>query len=162
MDELDLRILGVLQEDGRASNAEIARRLSVSEGTVRRRIKLLVRQGTMQVTAVPNLEALGLNAVALIGIQTEPSAVDDVANRLKQLPEVHFVAVTTGAYDIFTTVVLKSPEEMHTFLHRYLGTIPGIRHTETFLNLKVAKRIVKAPGVPAPEPRRRRSRARTA
>lgn len=160
MDDLDQRILGVLQEDGRASNAAVARRLGVSEGTVRRRIKLLVRQGVMQVTAVPDLKATGQDAVALIGIQTDPNAVEEVASRLTALPDVHFVSITTGAYDVFATVALRSPEEVHAFLHRHVASISGVRHTETFLNLSIRKRIVRAPNI-APEVQTARRRRRS-
>lgn len=159
MDTMDRKILEVLQEDGRASNAAIARRLGVSEGTVRRRIKLLETQGYCHVTAVPNLEAMGKNTMALLGVQTDPSAIEDVAARLAALPQVHFVSVTTGAYDVFATVAVGSPEELHEFLHRQVGVMPGVRRLETFLNLRVFKRLVKLPSVPDAAPRRRRSRA---
>ena len=56
MDELDLKIIGILQSDGRASNAKIARAVGVSEGTVRRRLRRLIKDDIVHVVAVPNLE----------------------------------------------------------------------------------------------------------
>ena len=56
MDELDRKIIALLQLDGRASNAKIAREVSVSEGTVRRRLRRLVNDDVVKIIAVPNLE----------------------------------------------------------------------------------------------------------
>ena len=55
MDELDRKIIGLLQMDGRASNAKIAREVGVSEGTVRRRLRRLIQEDVVKVIAVPNL-----------------------------------------------------------------------------------------------------------
>ena len=60
MDELDRKIIALLQMDGRASNAKIAREVGVSEGTVRRRLRKLLEDDVVRVVAVPNLEKLGL------------------------------------------------------------------------------------------------------
>ena len=72
MDELDRRIISLLQMDGRASNAKIAREVGVSEGTVRRRLRRLIQEDVVKVVAVPNLEKLGYATTALIGLQTGP------------------------------------------------------------------------------------------
>ena len=82
MDELDRRIIHILQEDGRASNARIARDVGVSEGTVRRRLKRLIQEGVIRVAAFPDPEALGYTTEALIGIQVDPDKVDAVAGHL--------------------------------------------------------------------------------
>ena len=69
MDELDRKIIALLQMDGRASNAKIAREVGVSEGTVRRRLRRLIQEDVVNVVAVPNLEKLGYATTALIGLQ---------------------------------------------------------------------------------------------
>ena len=140
MDELDRRIIALLQVDGRASNARIAREVGVSEGTVRRRLRHLIQGDVVKVIAVPNLEQMGYGTAALVGIQTDPGKVDEVADALGKLEEAHYVAITTGAYDIFTWVGLESPERLGVFLRGQVGTIPGVRRTETFVNLSIKKR----------------------
>ena len=140
MDELDRRIIKLLQVDGRASNAKIAREVGVSEGTVRRRLRNLIKGDVIKVIAVPNLEQMGYGTVALIGIQTDPGRVDDVADAIATLDEAHYVSISTGAYDIFTWVGLESPEKLGLFLRNQVGTISGIRRTETFVNLSIKKR----------------------
>ncbi len=138
--ELDRAIMLRLQVDGRESNAEIARHLSMSEGTVRRRIKRLFEEDVVRVTAVPNPPKLGFHARALIGLQVELSKLDEVSNALAKMSDVHFVAFTTGTFDIFIQVTLPSAEELNNFIKTRLARIPGIVHSETFVNLETKKR----------------------
>ena len=140
MDELDRKIIGLLQQSGRASNARVAREVGVSEGTVRRRLKRLVQDGIIRIAAVPDPEKLGYETEALVGIQVDPDKIDSVANSLAGLPAASLVAVTTGAFDIFAWVTLPSSEELGVFLKTKVGTITGVRRTETFVSLSVRKR----------------------
>jgi Lrp/AsnC family transcriptional regulator for asnA, asnC and gidA len=140
MDELDRRIISLLQMDGRASNAKIAREVGVSEGTVRRRLRRLIQDDVVKVIAVPNLEKLGYATTALIGLQTGPGKSDAVAESIAGLDEAHYVAITTGAYDVFIWAGLESAESLGTFLRTKIGTIEGVQRTETFVNLAIKKR----------------------
>ena len=134
-DQLDRKIIAILREDGRASNAGIARKVGVSEGTVRRRLKNLVQEEFIQVVALPDAAKMGNKSQALIGVQVDPDKVDVVADALKSLPEVTWVAVTTGSYDIFAWATLPSAETLGIFLRAKVGTVVGVRRTETFVNL---------------------------
>ncbi len=140
MDELDRHIIQILQVNGRASNARIARDVGVSEGTVRRRLKTLVNDSVIKVVALPNPEVLGYDTEALVGIQVDPDKIDEVAGLLVELKESSWVAVTTGSFDIFCWVTLPTSEELGNFLKAVVGTIPGVRRTETFVSLSVRKR----------------------
>ena len=140
MDELDRKIIHILQENGRASNARIARDVSVSEGTVRRRLKRLIQDGVIRVAAFPDPETLGYTTEALIGIQVDPDKVDAVAASLIALQSASLVVQTTGAFDLFAWVALPTSEELGKFLTGKVGTIPGVRRTETFVSLAVRKR----------------------
>jgi Lrp/AsnC family transcriptional regulator for asnA, asnC and gidA len=140
MDELDRKIIALLQMDGRASNAKIAREVGVSEGTVRRRLRRLIEDDVVNVVAVPNLEKLGYATTALIGLQTGPGKSDSVADSIANLQEAHYVAVTTGAYDVFVWAGLESAESLGNFLRTRIGIIDGVQRTETFVNLSIKKR----------------------
>lgn len=140
MDELDAKIVALLQEDGRASNAGIARDVGVSEGTVRRRLKRLVDEEFIRVVAMLDPSKMGYSSEALIGIQVDPDKVDQVAEKLSKLEEISWVAITTGAYDMFAWATLNSSEALGVFLRTRVGTIPGVRRSETFVNLAVKKR----------------------
>jgi Lrp/AsnC family transcriptional regulator for asnA, asnC and gidA len=134
-DQLDRKIIAILRVDGRASNAGIARKVGVSEGTVRRRLKNLVQEEFIQVVALPDAAKMGNKSQALIGVQVDPDKVDVVADALKSLPEVTWVAVTTGSYDVFAWATLPSAEALGIFLRAKVGTVVGVRRTETFVNL---------------------------
>ena len=140
MDELDHKIIALLQVDGRASNAKIAREVGVSEGTVRRRLRRLTKEDVVRIVAVPNLEKLGYATTALVGLQTGPGKSDAVAESLATLPEAHYVAVTTGSYDVFVWAGLESAESLGNFLRTKVGVIDGVQRTETFVNLSLKKR----------------------
>ena len=135
MDPLDNQIIEILKKDGRASNAGIARAVEVSEGTVRRRLKRLVDDGFIQVMAIPDAEKMGLNSRALVGLQVAPDKIDAAAAALDNLPEVTWVTMTSGQFDIFAWAALPSPEQLGTFLRQKVGSISGVRRTETFVNL---------------------------
>jgi Lrp/AsnC family transcriptional regulator for asnA, asnC and gidA len=74
-----------------------------------------------------------------VGIQVDPSIIDQVADAVSALVEVSWVVVTTGAYDIFAWVEVQSAEDLGIFLRRKLGAISGVRRTETFVNLAIKK-----------------------
>lgn len=140
MDELDRKIIALLERNGRASNARIARDVGVSEGTVRRRLKRLVQERIINVIALPDPRKLGYESEALIGIQVDPDKIDQVANKVAELDHTRWVAVTTGTYDVFAWATLPNAEELGKFLREKVGTITGVRRTETFVNLAVKKR----------------------
>ena len=131
MDRLDEKIIQILRDNGRISNAEIARDLGVSEGTIRRRIRKLIQNETVRIMAIPDPQKIGYNTVALIGIESDPDKIDDVANYLSNLRETQYVALTTGSFDIFVWVAVPSTEELGKLLRTSIATAPGIKRSET-------------------------------
>ncbi len=140
MDRLDEKIIQILRDNGRISNAEIARDLNVSEGTIRRRIRKLIQNETVRIMAIPDPQKIGYNTVALIGIESDPDKIDDVANYLSNLRETQYVALTTGSFDIFIWVAVSSTEELGKLLRTSIATAPGIKRSEPFVNLAIRKR----------------------
>ncbi len=143
MDEIDRRIIGVLQTDARISNGALGRELGVSEGTIRRRLRILVREDVIRIAAVPNIKKLG--ASAFIGLKVRPGTADEVADALVGLAEVQYVSVTTGSYDIFLWVGLESAERLGELLHNKIAAIDGVQRTETFVTLGIKKRNYGVP-----------------
>jgi Lrp/AsnC family transcriptional regulator for asnA, asnC and gidA len=139
LDELDDKLISLLQANGRASNIELAKQVGVSEGTIRRRFRNLIKDEVIRVVAIPDPAKLGKGTTAVIALQVEPSEVDPVAAKLAEISEVQYVSVTTGAFDIFLWVALGSPEELSSFLRLQVGGISGVRRTETFVNLSIRK-----------------------
>ena len=139
MDALDNRLIELLRIDGRFSNIKMASHLGVSEGTVRRRVQILLNDNIIRVAAIPDPAKLGFGTSALVGLQVNPGLVNKVSEQLTRLSDVHYVAETTGAYDIFIWVAVPSTPELATFLRSTIGSIDGVIRTETFLNLDIKK-----------------------
>ncbi len=140
LDSLDRMILNILQEDGRASYSEIARRLKVPESTVRLRIKKLVERGIIRkFAALINPFKAGYSIVAFIAVDVEPSRVKTAAEELSRLPEVDVLGIATGAHDILMQVTVRDLQELENFLIEKLGKVKGIRSTETSILTSVRK-----------------------
>ena len=135
LDEINGQIIDILREDGRSSNASIARRLGVSEGTIRRRLNMLINSGIVKVNVILNSAKMGLSTEAIIGIQVDPDKVEMVGESLSKLNEIEWVSITTGSFDMFVWVTVQSAEQLGFFLRNEVATIPGVRKTETFMNL---------------------------
>jgi Lrp/AsnC family transcriptional regulator for asnA, asnC and gidA len=163
---LDLEIIRCVQADPRSSFARIASELGAPESTVRHRLNRLVQSGIVEFATMTNPLRLGYQIWAMIEVQTEMSKVESVAQRVAAAPEVTFVAITTGSYDILVAAVFRSNEELLEFVTGRLSRIPGISRTTTSSVLKLVKRTlsVRLPPVAALDgnarrqlpPRRRR------
>lgn len=135
LDEINGQIIDILREDGRASNASMARTLGVSEGTIRRRLNMLINKGVLKVNVSLDPTKMGLYTEAIIGIQVDPDKVDTVGESLAKLDEIEWVSITTGSFDMFAWVTVKSTEQLGFFLRNEVATISGVRKTETFMSL---------------------------
>lgn len=139
LDPVDLKILDALSEDGRIHAAEIARRTGVGERTVRNRMERLREGGILEVQARVKPAAVGYPITADIFLHVEAGRVTEVAERVAELPEVGYVAVSTGDRDVSIQAYFASPDDLHIFVNEKLGRIPGVIRTVT----AVVPRIVK-------------------
>ena len=137
--QLDTAILSYLKNDGRTPFTFIAQELGVAEGTVRKRGARLVEEGGIEIKAVVDPFRLGMNFVAIIGLDVEGDSPDSVVAQLTGAPQVRYVAVCAGAHDVMVEAVFGSNDELYKFLTQTLRQIPGIRSSETSLVLKVCK-----------------------
>ena len=138
LDETDLRIIEQLNQDGRRAFTEIARNLGLSEATVRNRYRRMVRRGVIQVVAVSDALALGL-VFAEIGIRITGGGVARAIEALERVPEVDYIAVCTGSFDLLIEVVCSDNDHMLQVLEDHIRPAPGVDHIETFTILDVAK-----------------------
>ncbi len=145
MDNLDRRIISALKKDGRAPNAQIAKEVKVSEGTVRRRLKKLTSDKAIDIVAVPDPEKMGYHSEVLIGMQVEPDMLEQVAARMAKLKYTTFVSITTGTYDVFAWATLPNSYALGEFIRDHVGKTPGVQRTETFVSLEVKKRSYSLP-----------------
>jgi len=138
-DQLDWKIIALLNEDGRMSNAEIARRLGdVSARTVTNRIDILTEQGIINIRSIVNPEIVGYGVLADVFIEVDPGKVSDVVKTLADFPQISYLACAIGDKEILISVRARDIKELYDFVIEVLGKIPGVRHTETVpLPLKI-------------------------
>lgn len=132
-------IVRLLQEDGRMTTVEIARRLEISEPTVRKKLGQMLADGTIRIRAVADPFDLGYEASAFIGIDVERAALLKVASVLEAYPFVDSVAIATGPHDLIVKACFPTIRELHDFLLVELGAVEGIKDSHSFLILKTQK-----------------------
>lgn len=139
LDELDRAIVRLLQKNGRLSNTEIARELSVTETTIRKRMARLVDEGYIQVLAVPTPLATAGATSAIIGISVDLHRLDAVKAAVSAQPEVRYAGVSVGRYDLVVEAVFTDQQHLLRFITEGLGSVEGITDVETSIILEVAK-----------------------
>ena len=139
LDELDRRVIKILQADGRRPNTDIARELHVSETTIRKRVSQLVSRGLINIVAVPTPRALGMNLSAIIGISVTLPRLREISEDLKRQKEVRYVGVSTGRYDIIVEAFFFDQQHFLDFISSKLSRMDGITGLETSMILDVVK-----------------------
>ncbi len=140
-DAVDQHILSILEENGRATNREIAEAVGVSEGTVRNRIERLIRDDVLRIVGVTNPAKLGLNTAAVISISAELSRISDIAERIAHAEGVVYVGYTTGNADIIVLAFFPSNDDLTDFMTQTLAAISGIHKAETNIILKPVRSL---------------------
>lgn len=133
-DQIDWKIIALLNEDGRIPSAEIARKLgNVSSRTVNNRIKALTEEGFIDIRAVVNPEAVGYGVLADIYLEVEPGRVREIAELVAEFPQATYVACATGNSDVSISLRVRTIEELFHFVDQKLGKIPGVRRTHSYI-----------------------------
>ena len=139
LDATDEAIIALLRGDGRMPYRAIARKLGLTENTVRARVRRLEESNTMRVVAVTDIEAAGYSMLLAIGVQVENRAPEAVARDLALFPEVFSVTVVVGAHDIEILVVSEGQAELNELVGERLAGVPGVRRLTPALALDVLK-----------------------
>ncbi len=138
VDDVDKALIEALQEDGRLPYTKLAVEVGLSEAAVRQRVQRLVEAGVVQIVAVTDPMMLGFRRMAMIGLKVEGD-LRTVANDIAALPEVSYVVVVGGSFDLMMEVVCEDDDHLLTLLNDRVRSIAGVRSTETFTYLKLFK-----------------------
>lgn len=139
LDAVDRAIIDIVSNDGRLKNVDIARRIGVSEGTVRNRIERMVDSGALRFIGVVDAFQTGLRAMALVGLRTDLRLVDEIAKAVAQFQEVRFVVVCSGSFEIIIEVWAESNDVLLEFISEKLRNIDGILEVQVSLEMKLYK-----------------------
>jgi DNA-binding Lrp family transcriptional regulator len=149
IDDVDRRIIALLQEDGRMSSLEISRRLGgPSDRAVRYRIDRLVKTKIIYIGAVVNAEAIGFPVVGDVLIDVVPWKLSDTAARLAALDTVSYVAACAETGSVSIQVNARSEWELKRFVSEVVGSLDGVTGCRTVVVPRVLKDVTDWP-VPA-------------
>ena len=126
IDKLDQKLILNLQENGRLTYMELAKILDVTEGTIRNRLKKLVNNGIIRLTAIPELDKFGYSFMGIVGIQVRLADIRTVAEQLAKNPNVCYLANVTGRYEFVAIVLTKSPGEFAYFMENAVSALPSV------------------------------------
>jgi len=151
-DETDLRIIRLLQEDGRLSNVEIGRNLGMSEATVRKRVDRLLAGKLIRVVALPDLPSVDYPMTTLITLKVDLQQIEQVGRGVAALPEVRWLSYVTGEFDLALEAAFPSDEQLLQFLTGKLAAIEGIRSVSVSHVLRTFKTLAdwRLPSAPNP------------
>jgi len=140
IDKIDCKIINLLQKDGRLPNTMIAKKLGISESTVRTRLNRLIKEEFIQIVAVSNPLKLGFQMVGNIRVHIDIKKAENVIEELSKLDQIWFIVQTTGGTDIYAEFIVKSLDELNSLAFEKINKIDGIVRTDTSLILKFIKR----------------------
>ena len=132
LDEVDRAILAILKRDARASYAQIARALGISESAVRKRVSSLIERGFIERFTVE--EGNGIRAFILINLRVGADT-SELVRRLLEVEHVERVYEVSGQYDLIAVAFARSTEEINEALERIRG-IEGVERTYTCIALR--------------------------
>ncbi|KQR15896.1 AsnC family transcriptional regulator [Cellulomonas sp. Leaf334] len=137
LDDVDRRLLGELERDGRISNKDLAALAGIAPSTCHARVRALRESGVLRgFHAQVDPEAVGRGLQAMIAVRLQPSArarLTEVAHRLAQRPEVRDVYLLAGVDDVLVHVAVRDSPELRAFVLEHLSTRPEVAHTQTSL-----------------------------
>jgi len=135
IDETDRSIIRILEENGRIPNNEIASRLSISEGTVRNRIKKLTDNNYLKIRGLTNPDAQGEKQLIFILVKLEiTKRWREIAEKVSQLPNVKSVSMITGRFDLIVELHVEH-HSLIDFLTHDLADVGDISSTESLVTI---------------------------
>lgn len=137
-DDLDLRIIDALAEDGRRPFTSVAEDLGVAEATVRSRVARLQRIDAIRFVTDTRPHELGY-LFAYLGVRIGGSDVRAAVDALCEIPEAVYVIECTGHYDVLVEVIAKDSDDLLRLMQTEVRGVPGVTEVDTFMGLRIAK-----------------------
>ncbi len=143
LDRIDLRLLDILQRDGRITNAELAERIGLSPAATSERFRRLLKEGyILGFSARLNPQKLGLGLLAFVEVlldKTTPDAFARFAEAVTRAPEVLECHMVAGGFDYLVKARLADMAAYRRFLGEVLLSLPGVKETRTYAVMEEVK-----------------------
>ena len=140
IDEIERQLILELQQNGRASHVELAKKLGIHVSTVAKMIRLLEEKDLIKIRALPNPFKLGYSAHAFITIKAEKENIDSICSLLYANFNVNLIVTAFGKFDILALVYFSSWDGLLNFIATNLSAANGVLNVETFLVKDIRKR----------------------
>ncbi|AAK42498.1 Lrp/AsnC family transcriptional regulator [Saccharolobus solfataricus] len=139
LDDIDKKILNILQQDSRIPFSRLAKMLNLSEATIYVRIKRLKENGVIKgfYTEI-DFDKIGLSVVAFILIKADPKKYDNILKQLVEMKEIYEIYDVTGEYYAVLKVRVPTREDLAKVLDK-IGNMDGVTSTYTMLVLRSIK-----------------------
>ena len=129
-DAVDDGIMAILREDGRLSNREVARRLEVSEGTVRQRLKKLQDAGAIRIGVVTDANRVGFAVSAWVRVSVAPQHTDHALKTFTGVDDVQYVAAMAGRYNVLVVVTATNQLELMRIVNTKIESCRGVSQVD--------------------------------
>jgi len=136
-DELDMKLLYELTQDGSISVPNLSKKLGINASVLYSRIKRLLKKKLIKkFTIVIDDSLLGIGVKASVGINRDPKFKESIHKQLMETLEVASISEITGRFDMMIRIFAENLESLHTVVIEKIGKIEGIQNTETFVELQ--------------------------
>jgi len=128
MDEIDIKIIELLRNDGKITLRELKNVIGISEPAIQKRINKLVEEGIIKKFTVEiDEKKIGYSISSFLGIDTDPESFIEVQNKLKEMPEIRKLYLTSGEHSIIAYVECRDQREFSELVSNKLSSIRGVK-----------------------------------
>lgn len=132
LDDIDRRLIALLQQDGRISYADLSREVGLTAPGIRIRVMRLQDEGVLQIVAVTDPLQLGYESMAQVAIQVDGD-VTAIADAVSEIENVIYLVLCAGSYDLMAEVVAPDTSILFDVINNRIKKIPGVGKMETFM-----------------------------
>ncbi|MBC9953301.1 Lrp/AsnC family transcriptional regulator [Leucobacter sp. cx-42] len=132
LDQVDLKLVRLLEQDGRMSYADLSEAVGLTPGGARARVKRLRERNVIQVIGVPSPAAVGLNSIASLQIEVSGD-IDEIADTISQFEGVRYIVLGSGRFSMLVEVYAANHSELFSIINRKIRKVSGISRLETFV-----------------------------
>lgn len=139
LDDLDKRILKLLQFNCRLSFADISRELGIAEATVRFRVNRLVNDGVItRFAALLDPVKVGMRVSGAILLKIDPAYLEEATKQLVSFSETQYLFQSTGEYDVVSVIVARDMEHLNDLVKRTKGIV-GVKDARVSVTTRFLK-----------------------
>jgi Lrp/AsnC family transcriptional regulator for asnA, asnC and gidA len=140
IDDIDLKIIEELSNNGRYSCMYLSDKLGISLSSASKRLASLLKENVVQIRAITSPTKMGYHSNAFIFIRAEHNKIEEICDQLYPYKEVSTLMTFMNGYDIYASVLAMTPESLYDFIKKKIAALSGIISMETLIRGELVKR----------------------